>query len=73
MVFVTIEDEAGTAQVVVRPVLVERYRRPLINARLLVVTGEIQRNGEVLHLIARRLEDMSILLGNLETVSRDFH
>lgn len=73
VVFVTIEDEAGTAQVIVRPRLVERYRRPLLNARLLVVTGEIQRNGEILHLIARRLEDMSILLGSLEAVSRDFH
>ena len=73
VVFVTLEDEAGSAQVVVRPTLVERYRRPLLKARLLVVTGEIQRNGEVVHVIARRLEDMSILLGNLEAVSRDFH
>ena len=73
VIFVTLEDETGTSQVVVWPNLAERQRAPLLNARLLAVFGEVQREGEVLHLLARRLEDHSMLLGRLATVSRDFH
>ena len=73
VIFVTLEDETGTSQVVVWPKLAERQRAPLLNARLLAVFGEVQREGEVLHLLARRLEDRSTLLGRLATVSRDFH
>jgi error-prone DNA polymerase len=73
VIFVTLEDETGTSQVVVWPKLAERQRAPLLNARLLAVFGEVQREGEVLHLLARRLEDHSTLLGRLATVSRDFH
>jgi error-prone DNA polymerase len=53
--------------------LVERQRRELLGARLLGVEGLIQRDGEVVHLVARRLVDYSALLGALETASRDFH
>ena len=37
------------------------------------VVGEVQREGEVMHVIARRLRDHSALLGRLVTRSRDFH
>jgi error-prone DNA polymerase len=73
VIFVTLEDETGLIQVIVWPALAQRQRRVLLQARLLVVEGEIQREGEVLHLIARRLEDHSHLLGRLVTQSRDFH
>jgi error-prone DNA polymerase len=73
VVFVTLEDETGTANVVVWNRLVERQRRELLGARLLAVHGSIERDGEVVHLVARRLVDYSALLGRLETVSRDFH
>jgi error-prone DNA polymerase len=73
VVFVTLEDETGTANVIVWPALVERARRPLLSARLLAVTGEVQREGEVLHLIARRLTDRTPMLGELTVASRDFH
>jgi error-prone DNA polymerase len=53
--------------------LVERQRRELLGARLLGVQGTIERDGDVVHLIARRLTDHSALLGPLETASRDFH
>ena len=53
--------------------LAERQRRELLGARLLGVAGVIEREGQVLHLIAGRLSDHSILLGDLETRSRDFH
>mgnify|MGYP000110811638 CR=1 FL=1 len=73
VMFITLEDETGITQVIVWPQLVQRQRRLLLGARLLAVEGEVQREGEVLHLIARRLEDHSHLLGRLITQSRDFH
>ncbi|WP_455234050.1 error-prone DNA polymerase [Thiogranum longum] len=73
VIFVTLEDETGITQVIVWPALAQRQRAVLLSARLLAVEGELQREGEVLHLIARRLEDHSYLLGKLITESRDFH
>jgi len=71
--FVTLEDETGITQVIVWPSLAKRVRGILLSARLLAVEGEIQREGDVLHLIAGQLEDHSYLLGRLGTQSRDFH
>ncbi|HEX9812522.1 MAG TPA: DNA polymerase III subunit alpha, partial [Burkholderiales bacterium] len=73
VIFLTLEDETGNTNVIVWSNLVERYRRALIQANLLTVDGEVQREGEVLHIVAQRLEDCSFLLGELETRSRDFH
>jgi error-prone DNA polymerase len=73
VVFVTLEDETGTVNVVVWRDLVERQRRELLGARLLGVEGVIERDGEVVHLVARRLTDYSRLLGSLLARSRDFH
>ena len=73
VVFVTLEDETGNVNVVVWNRLVERQRRELLGARLLGVQGTIERDGDVVHLVARRLMDHSALLGPLETTSRDFH
>jgi error-prone DNA polymerase len=73
VVFVTLEDETGNMNIVVWNRLVERQRRELLGARLLGVQGTIERDGDVVHLIARRLTDHSALLGPLETASRDFH
>ena len=73
VVFVTLEDETGIINVIVWSTLVEAQRRELLHAQLLGVVGEIQRDGEVVHLIAQRLSDHSKLLGGLSAVSRDFH
>ena len=73
VVFVTLEDESGCVNVVVWRDLLERQRRELLGARLLGVEGMIQREGLVVHLLARRLEDHSRLLGRLTVHSRDFH
>ncbi len=73
VVFVTLEDETGLANIVVYSRLADRQRRELLGARLLGVFGQIRREGEVAHLIAGRLVDLSTWLGSLETVSRDFH
>jgi len=73
VVFVTLEDETGNMNIVVWNRLVERQRRQLLGARLLGVHGTIERDGDVVHLVARRLVDHTTLLGPLETASRDFH
>jgi error-prone DNA polymerase len=73
VVFVTLEDETGNVNVVVWRDVGERQRRELLGARLLGVHGILERDGEVVHLIAGRLTDHSALLGQLATASRDFH
>jgi error-prone DNA polymerase len=73
VVFVTLEDETGCINVVLWRDLVERQRREMLGARLLGVQGVLEREGEVVHLIARRLFDHSALLGPLAAASRDFH
>ena len=73
IVFVTLEDESGLTNVVVHPQLVEKQRRELLGATLLGVFGQLQVEGEVVHLVAKRLVDLSAWLGRLETSSRDFH
>jgi error-prone DNA polymerase len=72
VLFMTLEDETGNVNVIVWPDLVEKQRREVLNAPLLGVYGVWQRQGEVRHLVARRLVDMSMLLGRLDTRSRDF-
>ena len=73
VIFVTLEDETGCVNVVVWRTLIERQRRELLGARLLGVQGVVEREGEVVHLVARRLFDHSALLGPLSAQSRDFH
>jgi error-prone DNA polymerase len=72
VIFVTIEDETGNVNVIVWPALLERQRKEVLGASLLAVYGVWQREGEVQHLVAHRLVDMSHLLGGLRSTSRDF-
>ncbi|MDB5727002.1 MAG: error-prone polymerase, partial [Noviherbaspirillum sp.] len=71
--FVTLEDETGVTNVIVWPGLMEKQRKELLNARLLTVYGVWQREGEVMHLIAKRVVDHSVMLGSLSIGSRNFH
>ncbi|MBI3712209.1 MAG: hypothetical protein HY253_04490 [Burkholderiales bacterium] len=73
VLFITIEDESGCVNVIVWPDLVEKQRREVLNARLLGVYGIWQTDGKVHHLVAKRLVDLSHLLGDLDSVSRNFH
>ena len=72
VVFVTLEDETGHVNVIVWPAVAQAQRKPLLASRLLTVYGVWQCEGEVRHLVARRLEDHSALLAGLTTRSRDF-
>ncbi|MFY1910690.1 error-prone DNA polymerase [Achromobacter xylosoxidans] len=73
VIFVTLEDETGPVNVVVRPELIERQRRELLGSTLLGVYGTWQSVDGVRHLIAQRLVDLSELLGGLSMPSRNFH
>jgi error-prone DNA polymerase len=74
--FVTLEDETGTVNIIVWAALREQQRRELVHARLLAVYGVWQRDvdsgGRVCHLVAKRLRDLTPLLGRLVSESRDF-
>jgi len=74
VVFVTLEDETGSTNVIVWKSLKDQQRPELLRARLLAVYGIWQRDSgsEVRHLIAKRLVDMTSLLGALAAQSRDF-
>ncbi|MCJ7556998.1 MAG: error-prone DNA polymerase [Gammaproteobacteria bacterium] len=71
--FVTLEDETGNVNLVIWKDLAERQRKILLGSRLMAVRGRVQREGDVLHVIAHSLEDYTALLGSLSTCSRDFH
>ena len=72
VIFLTLEDETGLANIIIHPGLAERQRQEVLGARLLGVLGVLQREGEVVHLLAKRLVDHTPLLGRLPTASRDF-
>ncbi|NNH57210.1 error-prone DNA polymerase [Rhizobium laguerreae] len=59
VMFLTIEDETGPANVVVWPKLFERRRRVVLGSSMMAINGRIQREGEVVHLIAQQLFDLS--------------
>ncbi|WP_296173538.1 error-prone DNA polymerase [uncultured Brevundimonas sp.] len=65
VMFITIEDETGVANLVIWPSLYEQQRRVVLGASLLVVDGKVQREGEVVHIVAERLHDGSDLLASL--------
>ncbi|TCV97479.1 DNA polymerase III alpha subunit [Luteibacter rhizovicinus] len=71
--FVTLEDETGQVNVVVRPKVAEACRHALLGAVLLAVDGQWQSIEGVRHLVARTLHDYSDLLPVMGSVSRDFH
>jgi error-prone DNA polymerase len=70
--FITLEDETGYVNLIVWKQLGERQRSVMLQSRLLGVLGEVQREGDVLHLVAWRLLDYTSLLGRLLVRSRDF-
>jgi error-prone DNA polymerase len=71
--FVTLEDETGHVNLIVWRKVAERQRQALIGSRLMGVAGELQMEGEVMHVIAHRIVDLSRWLGSLAARSRDFH
>jgi error-prone DNA polymerase len=65
VVFITIEDETGIANLVIWPKLYERQRRVILSAGMMAAHGRIQREGEVVHLVANRVSDLSDSLASV--------
>jgi error-prone DNA polymerase len=61
----TLEDETGVANIIVWPKVYERLRALVIGARFVAVTGRLQNESDVIHVIADQMEDLTPLLGLL--------
>ena len=70
--FVTLEDETGVSNLIVRPAIWERYRRAATTATALLVYGTLERQGQIIHVLASKLEDVALLTRKLASQSRDF-
>jgi error-prone DNA polymerase len=69
VIFCTLEDETGVANIIVWPKIFERFRPVVLGARFLKVTGRLQSEAGVIHLVAEWLEDLSPLLARLSDES----
>ena len=72
VMFITIEDETGVANLVIWPSLYEKQRRVILTASMLAVDGRIQREGEVVHLVAYKLFDFSATLASVGDLEAPF-
>jgi error-prone DNA polymerase len=70
--FMTLEDETGTVNLVVWPRVWQRYRRVVHEAVALIAEGKVERAGKVIHVVASKLEDLSESLREINLRSRDF-
>lgn len=71
VIFLTLEDETGIVNVIVWRKLYEAFRRAVISGRMLRITGRVQRDSGVTHVIAERVEDISALLDSLPALGVD--
>jgi error-prone DNA polymerase len=71
ILFITIEDETGFANLVAWEKIFDKYRKDIVQARLLMVEGVLQIEGKVIHVIIRRCFNLSKLLSTLTTVGKD--
>jgi len=65
VLFITLEDETGIANLVIWPKLFERQRRIVLASRMMAARGRIQREGDVIHLVVRQLRDFSDMLASI--------
>jgi error-prone DNA polymerase len=73
IVFMTLEDEAGLANLIVRPPVWERYGRPTRTAQAVVAEGTVERQGLVVHVLVSAMWELGAQLATLRHHSRDFH
>ena len=64
-IFMTIEDETAIANIIVWPHVFERFRGVVMGARLVAVTGKVQNESHVIHILAERLDDLTSMLDRL--------
>ncbi len=83
VIFITVEDETGIANLIVWPAVYEKHRRVIHSARMIACHGRMQREGDVIHIVAEGIEDLSDLLRTvsaqdedaegIKVKTRDFH
>ncbi len=71
--FVTLEDETGYVNVIVWSRVAEQQRKALVFSRLMQVSGVVEREQTVVHVVAGFLSDLTVLLGQMAIASREFH
>jgi error-prone DNA polymerase len=72
VVFASLEDEFGINNIVIWPKIFDKYRYVLLQANIMVITGKLQNQQQVIHVVAEKIEDYSHLAGSLQRHSRDF-
>jgi error-prone DNA polymerase len=73
VVFMTLEDETGIVNLILYPRVYDRYRKAARHATIAVARGTVQRQGQVVHVMVQRIDDINDALADLAAVSRDFH
>jgi error-prone DNA polymerase len=73
IVFETLEDETGIANLIIRPAIYDRYRRAARHSTLVQADGYVERADQVVHVMAMRMTDLSHLITDTQVKSRDFH
>ena len=71
VIFMTLEDDGGIANIVVWPKVFETYRRIVLGSRMVAIEGKLQREGMVIHVVADRVTDLSPLLRTLSEEQHD--
>jgi error-prone DNA polymerase len=72
-IFITLEDEFGCSNIVVWSHVVQRFQKAVVHGRLLMIEGQIEKEGIVIQVVANQIHDFTPWLGKLQTSSRDFH
>ena len=65
VVFLTLEDEFGVFNIIIWPNIFKKYRNQIIGGRMLKITGKIQKENNIIHIIANTIEDISSMLDDL--------
>ncbi|HEY5314448.1 MAG TPA: error-prone DNA polymerase, partial [Pirellulales bacterium] len=73
LIFMTIEDETGVANLIVKPDVWQRYHRIAGGASALIAQGRLQREGQVIHILLQSARELPQLASKLKSLSRDFH
>ncbi len=73
IVFMTLEDETGTANLIVRPQVYQRYRRAARHGVIVLARGTVERQGDVVHILVESIENADDAIAPLAVRSRDFH
>jgi len=71
VIFATLEDETGIANIIIWPKVFETFRKEVLASRLMVVEGKLQREGLVIHVVASRISDRTDLLGRLSEIDAE--